>query len=296
MPKRIFRTLILISFILGIFGCSGESTKSALNMPQQMDSLEISQQPSQQSKEIHGSDSYPSQSVPNSTTNSSILSETQAVRILYYHSVMLEDGNEVRMPPDQFEAQMVYLKEHGFQSISLEQLYQAFYLGGSLPAKPFVITFDDGYVDNYSTAFPILKKHGFTATVFMVSDYIDGEGFLSWPQLKELAANGWEIEGHTATHPDLTKSDHRTLLLELKNSKDMIEKGLGKRVDFLAYPYGAYNFVVKQAVRDAGYLMALTTERGWATLNMDALQIKRIYCFANMGQNEFSQRIQNPNY
>ncbi|MDP4161033.1 MAG: polysaccharide deacetylase family protein, partial [Bacillota bacterium] len=92
----------------------------------------------------------------------------KAVPILYYHSVKLEAGNELRMPPDQFEEQMTYLKDNGFESITLEQFYQAQNFGGALPKKPFVITFDDGYADNYTTAFPILKKHGFTAGVFMV--------------------------------------------------------------------------------------------------------------------------------
>ncbi|MCO5387063.1 MAG: polysaccharide deacetylase family protein [Desulfosporosinus sp.] len=96
-----------------------------------------------------------------------------------------------------------------------------------------MITFDDGYEDNYATAFPIVKKYGFTAAVFMVSSYIGGEGFMSWPQLRELLANGWEIEGHTVNHPYLSQVDKTIVLNELMNSKETLEKGLGKAVGFL---------------------------------------------------------------
>jgi len=209
---------------------------------------------------------------------------------------MREVGNEVRMPPDQFEDQMAYLQDKGYQSISLDQFYQAEYFGETLPAKPIMITFDDGYADNYTTAFPILKKYGFTATIFMVSSYIDGEGFMTWPQLKELAANGWQIEGHTANHTDLTKLDSKTVLSELKSSKELLEKGLGQPVDFFAYPYGDFNAGVVLAVKNTGYVMAFTTERGWADHNADAWHVHRVYCYAFMGMTEFSRRLQNPNY
>ncbi|SPF52124.1 putative xylanase/chitin deacetylase [Candidatus Desulfosporosinus infrequens] len=232
----------------------------------------------------------------NNKSKPSDVAENQAVPILYYHSVAVEAGNELRIPPDQFEAQMAYLQNKGYQSVSLDQFYQAEYHGGTLPAKPFVITFDDGYVDNYTTALPILKKHGFTATIFMVSSYINGEGFLTWPQLTELAANGWQIEGHTVDHPYLSKMDAATVLSELKNSKEVLEKGLGYPVDFFAYPYGDFNDKVVLAVKNTGYLLAVTTERGWADHKEDEWHVHRVYCFANMGMNEFSRRLQNPKY
>ncbi|MDR3543364.1 MAG: polysaccharide deacetylase family protein [Desulfosporosinus sp.] len=232
----------------------------------------------------------------NNKSKTSNESKNLAVPILYYHSVALQAGNELRMPPDQFEAQMAYLQDNGYQSVTLDQFYQAEYHGGTLPAKPFVITFDDGYVDNYTTAFPVLKKYGFTATVFMVSSYINGEHFLSWPQLTELANNGWQIEGHTVDHPYLSKVNAKTVISELKDSKELLEKGLGRPVDFLAYPYGDFNDEVVLAVKNTGYEMAFTTERGWADHQTDAWHLHRVYCFANMGMDEFSRRLQNPNY
>lgn len=309
MVNKIVRMLIVISLVMGINGCKGletssQSTVEALTSNATRQGSIYQTDSDQESKPAFESVLKESREPWNKSSNSQDLRDLpdlpglhiRQIPILYYHSVMLEAKNEVRMPPDQFEAQMDFLCDNGYQSITLNQLYRAFYQGASLPPKPFVITFDDGYLDNYTTAFPILRRYGFTATVFMVSSYIGGEDFLSWPQLKELVASGWEIEGHTDTHPYLSKIDEITLLHELKSSKELLELGLGKTVDFLAYPYGDFDSAVLQAVRDTGYLMAFTTERGWANPNSDARQIQRIYCYANMGQNEFSRRLQNWNY
>jgi len=285
MPKKFIETLCFIFLIqvlvLGISGCGQEKASS----------------PTSQTQADVIKPSLPSNEPSNTNTSSSSgIQKPLEVPVLYYHSVMLEKGNEVRMPPVQLEAQMTYMRDRGYESVTLDQLYQAFYKGGVLPAKPFIITFDDGYVDNYEVAFPILKKHGFTATVFMVSSYINGEGFLSWTQLKELLANGWEIEGHTVNHPYLTQRDKATLLNELKSSKELMEKELGQPVSYFAYPYGDLNGDVVQAVKDTGYLMAFTTDRGWADLNLDEWHLQRVYCFADMGMNEFSRRLQDPKY
>lgn len=119
---------------------------------------------------------------------------------------------------------------------------------------------------------------------------------MSWHQLQDLVASGWEIEGHTANHPYLTKVNTATLLSELNSSKELLEKELGQSADFFAYPYGELNDNVVQALKDTGYLMAVTTERGWADVKEDAWRLQRIYCYASMGMNEFTRRMQNSNY
>lgn len=291
MSKKFIRMLILIALLqilLGISGCSEQRastvtvTTAAQNTSESSSTLNLT----------------PNESLKSSnSSNLSGVNPVQGVPVLYYHSVMYEQGNEVRMPPEQFEAQMAYLWDKGYESITLDQLDKAFNNRGVLPAKPFVITFDDGYVDNYTNAFPILEKYRFTASVFMVTSYIGGEGFMSWPQLKELSANGWEIEGHTVNHPYLSQMEKTSMLNELISSKETLEKGLAKKVKFFAYPYGDVNDKVEQAVKDTGYLMAFTTERGWADRNdLDEWHLKRVYCFADMGLNEFARRLQDPNY
>jgi len=288
MVKKIIGALLVVFLVMVSSGCNRPQPSPTAQTPGTPVNPENS--PSNPSTQPAQNDSTNKPSTPSSVEGA------QAVPILYYHSVKLENGNELRMPPEEFEAQMAYLQDKGFHSISLDQLYQASYKGGTLPEKPFVITFDDGYVDNYTTAYPILKKYGFTATVFMVTSYINGAAFMTWPQLKELVANGWKIEGHTATHPFLTKIDPSNVISELRPPKELLEKELGQPVNILAYPSGDLNDRVVQAVKDAGYLMAVGTSRGWADDKADAYHVHRVYCFASMGMNEFTRRVQNPNY
>lgn len=141
---------------------------------------------------------------------------TTRVPVLYYHSVMDEPGNELRMPPTEFEKQMEYLSQNGYHVITLDQLYNAFYNKGSLPDKPIAITFDDGYRDNFTNAFPIMQRYHFPGTVFMVSSYIDGEGFLTSDQLQQLQAAGWTIGGHSENHTNLSEVSAETTTEELK--------------------------------------------------------------------------------
>lgn len=218
-----------------------------------------------------------------------------AVPVLYYHSVMIEEGNPLRMPPEQFDEQMKYLKKHGYQTITMDQLFQYLSGSGELPAKPILITFDDGYEDNYSTAWPILQKYGFEAAVFIVTNYIGGKGFMNWQQILELKRNGWDICGHTANHSYLNQTTASELTQEL-SSNIVLEQKLGQPVKYFAYPYGIYNAQIVQALKQQGYLMAFTTERGWAKKGSDPMLIRRVYCYADMGLSEFVRRIQHPNY
>lgn len=302
MLKKFVGVLLFVFLVFGSSGCTTlKTSENSITLqpssptPQtQVDTVDLSNETDQD--ESLNNQSSLQQPIQSNNVEITSGQGAQTVPILYYHSVMQEKGNELRMPPEQFEAQMAYLQDLGYQSVSLEQLYLASYGKGTLPAKPFVITFDDGYVDNFTNAFPILAKHGFTATVFMITSYINGEGFMTWHQLKELVANGWEIESHTSSHPYLTKMDTLTVLSELNLSKELLEKELGKPVKFFAYPYGDLNTSVVQAVKDTGHLMAVSTERGWADVKTDAWRVHRIYCYASMGMNEFSRRMQNPNY
>lgn len=246
--------------------------------------------------------STPTKGVPataNTTLAPSILKKVNkdlSIPILYYHSIKSVPKNELCMSPDKFEKQIAYLSLHGYHSVTLTQLYDFFNNNGQLPEKPIVITFDDGYKDNYTTAFPILKKFSFTATVFVITSNVGHSENLSWSQLKDLAHNGWLVESHTVSHYDITKLDSTKLAQELKDSKTSIEKQLGTRVDFFAYPIGRFDEKVEKAVKSAGYLMAFTTQRGWANQAIDPLLIHRVYCFASMGIAEFGQRARNPKY
>lgn len=233
----------------------------------------------------------PSQPVTSPSQNQLL----KGIPILYYHSIDREVGNELRIPPEEFEAQLKFLYQAGYQSITLDELYQYFYEGRKLPKKPFVLTFDDGYEDNYTNAFPIAKKYGFTGTIFMVTDWIDGKGYLTKEQLREMSNEGWQIGAHTVSHSNLNELTAKQIESELRESKRQLEEILNQPVKYLAYPFGSYTEQIIQESKAAGYIMGFTTERGWAK-EKDPYRIQRVYSYANMGVEELKRRVENPNY
>ncbi|MHB1651796.1 MAG: polysaccharide deacetylase family protein [Desulfitobacteriaceae bacterium] len=229
-------------------------------------------------------------------TEQKIVNRNISVPVLYYHSVSSSDPkNPLRMPPKEFEKQMAYLSQHSYHTVSPSQLSDFFNGKGTLPLNPILVTFDDGYNDNYTNALPIIKKFGFTATVFVIVNIVGKNGHMSWGELEELAHEGWQIGSHTLSHSDLTKLDPSKLTREVKYSKELLEDHFGP-IKFLAYPSGTYNSKVEKAVKDAGYIMAFTTDRGWANRKTDPLLEHRVYCYATIGMAEFEKRIQTPNY
>jgi peptidoglycan/xylan/chitin deacetylase (PgdA/CDA1 family)/Flp pilus assembly protein TadD len=238
----------------------------------------------------------PGSALTSQKSTSSPLRTEPAIPVLYYHSILTEKGNPVRMPPEQFADQMRYLAANGYHVLTPAQLDQALAGNGQIPSKPFMITLDDGYADNYTNAFPILQKYGFVATVFMVTDYIDGSGYLSTDQLQRLQAAGWTIGGHTQTHPDLCTLKPEEIEKELTVSRETLKNILGQDVLYFAYPYGKYNQTVMKKVQQDGYRLAFTTEKGWVSPGQNLMLLPRVYCYANMGMDEFIKRVTHPDY
>lgn len=191
--------------------------------------------------------------------------EVAGVPILNYH--MVDDGyeNPLVMNTKDFEEQMKYLKEAGYHTINSQQLYAYLYEGAELPDKPIMITFDDGYADNYTKAYPIMKKYGFTGTIFVITDtavHTEQGRYLSWEQIEEMGKDGFSFESHTVNHKDLTKVTPEALAYELQQSKMEMEEHLGKLCRMIAYPEGEYNKRVIQATKEAGYALAFTIDIG----------------------------------
>jgi peptidoglycan/xylan/chitin deacetylase (PgdA/CDA1 family) len=129
--------------------------------------------------------------------------------------------------------------------------------GRALPEKSVIISFDDGWQNQFRYALPILQKYNFTATFFVVTGFVGSPGFLSWPELKTLHAAGMTIGSHSRSHPYLDRiRDPAVLWDQIYNSKQILETRLGVRVDNFAYPYGAYNTTTSSTVREAGYKTA----------------------------------------
>ncbi len=221
--------------------------------------------------------------------------KTNSIPILYYHSIDYEEGNELRVPAEEFDAHMELLHKEGYKSITPDELYAYFYKGGTLPDKPILITFDDGYEDNYTNGFPIAQKYGFVGTIFMVTDWIDGRNYLKREQIKEMSQAGWVIASHTRSHPYLTGMNQEQRKVELEGSRKVLEEILGHPIKYFAYPYGVYDQDIINDSKATGYTMAFTTERGWGN-GEDPFRLQRIYCYANMGLEELKRRIEDPNY
>ncbi len=196
---------------------------------------------------------------------------TQRVPILMYH--YLSDppvgADAIRLDlsvtPDNFEAQLAYLKEEGYQTISLNDLAHAISRNSPLPPDPIIITFDDGHRDQYENAFPILQKYGFTATFFIFTQVIDTRNvdYLSWDMVKEMHRAGMEFGSHTYSHPDLSGRDDDFLVFEILGSKEAIEERIGEPVRFFAYPAGRYDGNTIKILQEANFWAAVTTQHGW---------------------------------
>ena len=203
------------------------------------------------------------------------------VIVLNYHKI---DNMHISLSvkPEDFERQMKYLAEHNFHSITPQELYAALVDGAELPENPVLITFDDGYMDNYTNAYPILKKYGLKATMFVITGFLDRAqpGYFTWGQAAEMEASGLiNIESHTVTHTSLTDLTEEQVKMELERSKNDIERRLGKQVDFLAYPTGTYNLHIAALVKEAGYKGAFTVKYGNVDRASNVFAIERVPVF-----------------
>src|SRR3989338_10297031 len=205
------------------------------------------------------------------------MSDHYTVPIMMYHHV--DHTFKPRLDtvsPENFERHMEFLAQHHYRVISLDELIRGINNGKVFPRNTVVITFDDGYLDNYTNAFEILKRYQFPATIFVPSDDIDTKEHLSWDQLKEMQAHNITIGSHTRTHaylPDLFMIDQKK---EIEGSKQILEEKLKTEIAYFAYPIGGFNDQIKQLLKDAGYKAACTTNRGFKRTNKDIFELKRV--------------------
>lgn len=207
--------------------------------------------------------------------------EVVGVPVLNYHQVNDRYHSALTMPVFLFDAQMKYLHNHGYTTITLDDLHKYVTGKGNLPKQPVLITFDDGYVDNYEEAFPILQKYGQQATLFMIGDAIGTTGFVSWSQLKEMEQGGFHIESHTYSHKDLRTLSDEAVERELVQSKDILERGLQKQIQYIAYPQGFTTEQTDALALKAGYALGFTVQPGNVFPGQDPYRLPRQAIFAN---------------
>ncbi|MFX0205354.1 MAG: polysaccharide deacetylase family protein [Candidatus Hodarchaeota archaeon] len=194
------------------------------------------------------------------------------IPILMYHNIHPAPDSLYTMPLAVFESQMSFLKENKYKTISLSQVIKL----NKLNHNYILLTFDDGYIENYMYAFPILIRHGFHATFFVITNKIDTPGYMSWKHLDELANNGMEIGSHTLSHRALRTLDRISVLEELRISKSLIEAQLNRQVPFLSFPHGSFNRQILALAKEAGYMGCCTSRFGYYRSNIDPYKINRI--------------------
>jgi peptidoglycan/xylan/chitin deacetylase (PgdA/CDA1 family)/SAM-dependent methyltransferase len=215
---------------------------------------------------------------------------TYQLPILMYHRVA-PDGSPAlahyRVTPEAFEAQLHYLRDAGFYGIGLEEWCAAMQARRPLPGRAILITLNDGYSDFATHAWPLLKRYGFTATVFLVADAIGksaswnriyGEDvpLLGWPEIRRLQDEGVTFGSHTASHRPLTALSLEQIVREGARSRAILERGLGEPVRAFAYPYGDVDPVVQHLVGACGYTFGLSCHPRLSRLYDDLLALPRI--------------------
>jgi len=160
-----------------------------------------------------------------------------------------------------FGQQMDYLTQQGYNVISIDQAVDGVIAGGGLPAKPMVITFDDGYTDFYTDAWPILQAHNFPATLFLTTGLVQSSGdYLTWDQLRQMNASGLLTVGnHTWSHQSVAGGVREKVEYEIKTAQKQIEDFLGQKPTVFSYPYGSSSSMAHQILQEQGIRAAFLT-------------------------------------
>lgn len=214
----------------------------------------------------------------------------EGIPVLMFHSISTIPGNTLGVPVKQFTEEIEWLHQQNYHSLSLEEFYQALANKALLPENPILITFDDGYLDNYSAAWPILRQYGFRATFFVILNSV-GLGMMNWDQLHDLARQRNSLGSHTVHHYDLSTLSSKQQKDELSLSKKGLENDLGINVQALCFPSGRYNKTTLELMPTLGYQLGFTTKTGKVHLGDDLLTLKRLRISGGMSLTTFQKLI-----
>jgi peptidoglycan/xylan/chitin deacetylase (PgdA/CDA1 family) len=223
----------------------------------------------------------------------------QIVPILCYHNLGPQSKGRLLLASSQFEQQMRYLKSEGYRVVGLTDFIEWTQGRRQLPKRAVVLTFDDGYRAFREFAYPILKELGFTATLFVYTDYVGaGRNALSWDDLKALSAEGFDIQAHSKTHGDLRRAAGETdaqyarrMELELSEPLKLFQRHLGRPIERLAYPYGRADDDVVAKTKEYGYVAAFTVRRQGSAAFTHPLRVNRSQIYSEMTLEDFAKNL-----
>lgn len=221
-------------------------------------------------------------------------SSARQVPILMYH-VIAEAPADAPYPnlyvsEHDFAMQMRWLARHGYTAVTQREVWSHWRGGAALPAKPIVISFDDGYRSVFEAALPHMRARSWPGVLNLTVKNLRVPGGLSPYKVRTLVDAGWELASHTLTHPDLTRLDEQTLTREVTRSRDVLRSRFGVPVDFFCYPAGRYDSRVIRTVRRAGYLGATTTLEGLARPN-EPYELRRVRVSRGDGIAGFAEKL-----
>jgi peptidoglycan/xylan/chitin deacetylase (PgdA/CDA1 family) len=193
------------------------------------------------------------------------------VPILMYHyiSELPADADVYRrdltVTPDRFATQLAHLRDQGYETVTLADIYATLTTGKPLPARPIVLTFDDGYKDAYTNALPLLNAYGFVGEFFVLATpaHYEAPQYMTWDEIRAMADAGMSLQAHGRDHYDLTNRPYDFLVYQILGAKEAVEAHTGRPVTFFCYPSGRHDADTEAVVESAGYLGAVTT--AWGT-------------------------------
>ena len=215
--------------------------------------------------------------------------------ILEYHMVTENpppDSEVYNVPPEEFAAQLDYLKQNDYTTITLHEFMLAKHGKFQMQPKPIVLTFDDGYENVYTEMLPILEAHKMKAVVYVITNELGKSGYLTLEQVKDMQKCGIEIGSHTADHLPLVNQDSEMQLHQVRDSRIFLNWSGLEPIYTFSYPNGAYNSDIIKILKQENYLSAVTGDVGLNTLKSDPYMLKRVHIRCpHFGITEFKWRL-----
>ncbi|MGG0045394.1 polysaccharide deacetylase family protein [Bacillus subtilis] len=275
--KRLFLSIFLLGSCLALAACADQEANAEQPMPKAEQKKPEKKAVQVQKKE--------------DDTSAWIKTEKPAkLPILMYHSI--SSGNSLRVPKKEFEAHMKWLRDNGYQTLTPKEAYLMLTQDKKPSEKCVLITFDDGYTDNYQDAYPVLKKYGMKATIFMIGKSIGHRHHLTEEQMKEMAQHGISIESHTIDHVELNGLTPQQQQSEMADSKKLFDHMFHQQTTIISYPVGRYNEETLKAAEKTGYQMGVTTEPGAASRDQGMYALHRVRVSPGMSGSAFGAYIE----